>query len=349
MAYSITRAEIPKHKEIIVSLWGETFRNLPEEEYAWRYEDYAYTPPITYLLHHDKSTSPVGFISLYPRTTFVAGTGVHSFLCGNLGILKQHRTVGPAIMLLKSGISHCESESLCVLLGFPSKTALPVMARTGFQVLGETVEMTKVLKSYPYINRFIKIRLIARLVSYVTDFVLRLVDINLLKSRIRLGKYSTTVATHCDRSVDVVWEKIKYQFPLIGDMSSEYLNWRYFRTPQEKFKIFILASKDNKNVLGYIIFSEVEKRAQIVDLAFHNEKSIFYDLIAAFSAYQISMGYEAIGIKIALSPKRKRQFKKCGFSVRQRRGRVVIFDKLEKKILDKIQESNWYFSSGNDV
>lgn len=347
MSYSIIQADIKKHKADIISLWNRNFREIKEARYPWIYEKNPSGLPICYLLKHDDTNSVVGLISLFPRSIYIKGKNVQAYICGDLVVDKKHRTFGPALFLFKAAISKCEEES-SILISFPNKISEVVSLRAGFKILGELIHMTQVLRTYPYVMRYVNFPFLARAISYLLDLFYYC-----LNNFFRKIPNSTHVEIleFADNIFDDFGKKIVNDFSLKGEVSSTHLNWRFHESPYNYHKIFVVSLKDRKNIIGYIVFYVVEKRVQIVDFSFDcNDKSLDI-LFTAFSNYQIKQGAESIGLSIAGSQKLINQLKKNGYLIRFKDLKFIIYVSSRYiETISEIKSGNWYLTLGdNDV
>jgi hypothetical protein len=118
MTYSVRLADINEDKQTLKSLWIRNFGWITEGRYDWIYKNNPSGQPLSFLLHHDKSNSIVGAISLFPRKIFSGDEIIPAYVCGDLVIDQKHRALGPVLKLLKTVISEHENNKTGILISF---------------------------------------------------------------------------------------------------------------------------------------------------------------------------------------------------------------------------------------
>ena len=103
MTYTIRIADIHKDKQALLSLWKNNLESSFEERYEWIYQKNPTGPPRCFLLCNEGNDAIVGAITLFPRNFSIQGRLVSAFVCGDLVVERGHRTLGPAIKLIKEG------------------------------------------------------------------------------------------------------------------------------------------------------------------------------------------------------------------------------------------------------
>lgn len=349
MSYSIIKADIKEYKEVIISLWRRNFQEIKEARYPWIYENDLSRIPICYLLKHDDSNSVVGAISLFPRSMYVNGKKIKAYICGDLVVDQKHRTLGPALFLFKAAISKCEENSSSILISFPIKISEVVALRAGFEVLGEYVHMTRMIRTFNYVMRYVNIPLFARLISYPLDLLLYCREMVLFQT---ISNNTQVGMLECaDERFNDFGKKIVNNFSFKGEVSRFHLNWRFHDSPYGSYKIFTISEKDKKSVCGYIVFCMVKNRAHIVDFSFDNIEKSLDILFSSFSRYEKTQGVESITLSVVGSQKLIDQLKKNGYMLRSKETKVLIYaPSVCKEWISEMKSGIWYLTSGdNDV
>ncbi|MEM2146369.1 MAG: GNAT family N-acetyltransferase [Candidatus Jordarchaeaceae archaeon] len=119
---------------------------------------------------------------------------------------------------------------------------------------------------------------------------------NALVERLKTGgktqfanNYKVNVLTSFDEKIDMLWEKVSKQYPLIVVRNAKYLNWRYVKKPHSKYVILTITK--GQEIEGYIVLSINThlflnlKRGCIVDLLAISKRSIHCLLKSAFEFF----------------------------------------------------------------
>jgi hypothetical protein len=160
--------------------------------------------------------------------------------------------------------------------------------------------------------------------------------------------YSVEIIHFFDDRFDVFWKKASKQFNIIGERTSDFLNWRYRESPSQDYKIFCIVD-DKKNILGYIVFYYFkEDICYIVDMLFLKSENILNSLLAEFTLYARANGVEAIVIRYLGNNLLVDKLKEFNFFIIDKESTdMVIYSpdfSFGSYLLD---EKNWHFFTGD--
>jgi hypothetical protein len=349
MSYSIVEADIIKHKDVILSLLKNNFSEVIEQRYAWIYENNPSGAPISYLLKDDVNDVFVGAVSLFPRNLVINGTPFKALICGDFVVDYKHRSLGPALLLLKSAITRCNEVPSCILLGFPNVSAEKVTLKAGFEAIGEYISMVKVLRTHIYINRYISSGLFSRYLSYPFDLLIYIRSV--ISSLISYKRYKFEITSDFDDRFDCLNTMLLGQFSLRGDMSSRFLQWRYKQSPHHNYSVFTMTHNFNKQLLGYIVFTVTNRKVTIADIAVSDSCQYLSSLLESFSMQLISRGYVSIEFSFAGDPTYKKLLVKCGYCSRPTNLIIAAFvPSALIGIISEAKNGRWLItSSDNDT
>ncbi len=293
--------EVLNEKDIAqaVSIWD---RNLPDfagkwlEKYNWFYKSNPYRKGKLWLLKLKGSEKAIGVGGVGYRRFNVNGKSLIGAMGVDFAVEKEYRTLGPALKLQKT-IMESSKKNADFIYGFPAEQAEAVLNYFKFHKLGEFTRIVKVLKSGDYLERVIKPRSFARALSIPADLFLRLRSIKSLRA--------SGNGFHSDRFQDSysfydrLWEEVESQGLLMGERTSKFLDWRYFKCPNIKYEIFGLKTND-KALQGCIVYCLGKKQVQVVDLicpGYEKENSM-PSLIMNFEKYCFSIDANSICISL---------------------------------------------------
>lgn len=349
MPYTILKADIKNNKRDIISLWKRNFPDLPEERYKWIYEDNPAGRASCWLLKETEQNKIVGATALFPRRVFVHGKQMIAGIAGDFVIDREHRTLGPALLLLKAilSISNGKETPFNFLYGFPNKISEPVLLKAGYKILGEIHSLTKPLRSHYYLKKHANIPFITRGLSFFVDFGLKIFS----KKNFRNNDFEVDILTSFDHRFDIFWASVSNQFAMIGERTSSYLNWRFIKSPHKNYHAFAQIQKKDRAISGYIVYNITDNKAYIADLLFLNLNEVFDSLLLEFLLYQRSRGIDAVSINFMGSHALMEELRKYGFSIRESGNKVVIYPMSNSYINTNIfDKRNWYLTSGdNDI
>jgi predicted N-acetyltransferase YhbS len=349
MAYSVLQADIDKDQEILTQLLQRNFGFAPEARFEWIYKNSPSGYPTCLLLQHTETGTIVGSLSLFPRTISIDGKSVQALITGDLVVDKEHRAIGPALKLVKSAMSMCNQNISGILFGISNANSYVVVQRSGFEILDDICEMTLVLSTYSYIRRLIPFSFIARPLSFLLDFALRVRDKGIFKRSKR--NYAIDFPRSFNERFDELWEKQSKKYSFIGERSSRFLEWRFNQSPYHEYKVFTLAYPKEMSFLGYVVFYVDGKKIYVADLGFDGTEKSFTELISSFSLYQRGQGAESVSLSIASQPELINLLRHMGYSIRSKERKFLIYVPAElKAILKSIKNGPLFLTSAdNDV
>ena len=349
MSYSVQQVDIFDYKEVLTSLWERNFQSEFVSRFSWIYEKNSNGIPVVYCLKYEESDSFVGAIALFPRIICINGEKIDAYICGDLVVDSQHRSLGPAIILFKAAIKKCREDAPCILLTFPNEKSGPVVRRVGFKVFGEYCEMTKVTKTYKFILKYMSLPAIAYPLSLVLDWLLFLrYDVFPF---LTIKRCTFQVVSEFDERFDDLWDRVAKHFDFIGDRSCRYLRWRIKESPYGEYEIFVLMARKSKKILGYVACSVVDKSVKIIDIAFDEDLVKLSHLFFMFIKYQKGQNINNMTIGIGANNSLINLFKKRGFWMRCTLCKVMIYSASnDANLIKNISEGKWYLTSvDNDI
>lgn len=287
--YTIIKTDLVKDRSKILKFWQDNFPGWPEAKYDLFYSNNPFGESICWLLKHVGDNKIVGATALFPKKFMINGNPKIVGLGGDLGIEKAYRGHGQSKLLQKSLATGCREAGMDFLYGTPNVLSEKACLKAGYKIVGRTVRMVKILKSYPYLKRAFKIGALAKLLSWPADMVLK------IKSRDQNYKnnnrYSYELLERFDERFDRLWEKAAPQYAIIGNRSSMALNWRFTDCPYKNYHTFTLIDNESNDILGYIVFQIIDRNVQITDFfAVDLEKNIdalFSEFIIYFRSKEI--------------------------------------------------------------
>src|SRR5262249_20025650 len=78
-------------------------------------------------------------------------------------------------------------------------------------------------------------------------------------------RYRTEEIDRADSRFDELWQRASWEL-VIGERTSDYLNWRYAKFKSESYRFFCLVELATGRVAGYLVYRLEDKKAVVVDL-----------------------------------------------------------------------------------
>jgi hypothetical protein len=213
--------------------------------------------------------------------------------------------------------------------------------------VGETERFVKLLRTENKLRLHIKSQVIARLVSKILDFGIKIFS----REAGFKNKLSLSVETpDCfDERYDELWSKSASQFKIIGVRSSTHLNWRYVDFPGRPHYIFSLVNS-NREVSGYLVYYIEKEVCYIVDM-FFADFHVLDALLCGIIKYCRKNGFISISVLYMGSDSITERFKKWGFHLRQSGSKVLVYCGKDHPFGKILYDKNcWHILEGdNDI
>lgn len=294
--YNITIDNSAEHIELLRQFWTENNPNWPTEKLRWFYEQNPCGPAWCALARKADDPQVIGVLAVFPRRVMVGKRKLMAGITGDFAVHKNHRVLGPALMLQKAAVALCVQGRLDFLYGYPNRNSHPVQKRVGFQILGESLRLVRVLRSGEYVARRVKPRALANLVTGPIDLAMKLSARETTQRH--SGKYDFEVLSEPDSRFDQLWSDTMAwrKLLVIGERSAEFLKWRFTDCPNRDYRFFAVESNQSGRLIGYIVYIVEDGEATIVDLLAASDGSELDGLLSTFLRYQWRKKVKSIAV-----------------------------------------------------
>lgn len=329
----------------LLRLWTENLQleGSSEAKYAWLYQDAPLPPDDVFLLKAtlEGATSTVGTAGVGMRRFQIGESApdVTAGLLADLAVDKAHRSVGPALSLVREVKSFAVGTH-AMAYGFPNALAEGVFKRVGYQVLGTIGRYARVLRHAEYAARVRELELskvppAARELLYkVAEQPLFAAMAGAAVDMAQLARRSPAAIEAARRlrveqtpaldeiAVDALWARARGEHAVIAHRTGAVLRWRFAAATHRTW--YAGYSRDTSR--GLRAYALVETRddgvAHVKDLFGHKPDMIgLLDLLPGLvyrtGATSLSMRYLGAGwLKAALLER--------GFSERESKRMIAV-------------------------
>lgn len=351
MTYSVTRIDPHEYRSEIIALWKENFQSCksPESRFNWLYNECPNGNVKTWLLFAEDG-AVVGGCSFLPRNFFISGQGtIPSLTAIDLAVNKEHRSLGPALKLLKAMTLETLKDDYPFLIGHPNKNAEKLFKRVGFKNIGQERTWCKIIHSREKFEKRVRSVSLQKYLSYLLD-VSQTLHLNVLKFIFRQN-LTVHFLSQCDSRFDDLWKKNKDSLDIAIERSSEYLNWRFCCHADRDIQIMAVCKPD-ESLVGYIAFHIENKSAVIEDLFVINHFVTEVNLFVLFCLYARKHGLKTILVTELCSETNSYLLRRLFFFKYTESNRFMIkIDKHEENNVTNllISDRRWGFWGDFDV
>lgn len=275
-SYSIISVDANQHQETIIKLWNEYLPGTPAQRFDWMMQGNPAGPPDWYFAIDDNDQNIVGMISILPRRLYLHGNTLRAGIMGDFVVTKSNRVFGPALSLVKHAIKDMKNRGYDLLYTIPNNESSKLLQRAGFIKIFEMNCFVSPIDIRNYINKRIP-GFIVSMLSFLYRNFLRLFDINIYRKISNVTEIEIENTKQLHQFIGKIHNSSKR---IIGDISTEFLNWRYRENPHAIFKYFAYLDNNTKEYKGIAIISYSKYGIEIYDLIVLT-KFAYYSLISA--------------------------------------------------------------------
>jgi hypothetical protein len=347
MAYALRQIE-PWDRDALLRLWRDNLATLADSavgppRYSWAYERHPHGGPLT-ILAVNSNQEVIGCGSLYPRTIFAANIELTTGMPSDFAVDRKHRIGGAAVMMQR----HLAAESASgfqALLAFPNKAARPILQRVGYKPLVGAFGWVKPLRVNDKLQQVLgSSRWLTGLASAPVNLALWLADG--WRSR-RLSGDRVEILERADHRFDDLWRRAADRYPIAGERTSAYLNWRYAEHATNRHRFFCLL-RDGQ-LVGYIAFSTERHNALVGDLFAIDMTDTADRLLLHFARQMRKNGCATIFVVFGGNSGFEKRLRALGFIRRgdaDREFLVFVRDLKPETAAVLTDSQNWYLFDG---
>jgi hypothetical protein len=320
-----------------------------QETVEWGYEQNPVQNANGYVLEFVDDhghISQAGVLSIAYRDFYIGTKQLRAALCGDFVVAHEHRSLQPAIKLLKDAVQ-AELASCPLIYGFPNDKALGVLKMAGFKVVGKMTRYACVLETGKYIQDKIHHRLASGIAGTLIDLcrkpylyfrdVLNTQNINISESK------------EFDNDLDKISRNSSFNSLIHNCRNAGYLNWRYFSKPGNHYSGIQCMSSDNSRVLGYAII-EFEPSSRVVHIRdmFAQDKKSFRKVLSAVRLHAMRNNAVSLSISMLANPGLVEQLSRSGYSARESYRHVLVNAKNSDLSRALLNANGWYVMDGDE-
>jgi hypothetical protein len=346
LRYSYRKAYLKKDLGVIRDICLNNLKDIPEERFSWIYENNPHGSPVCWLVEDTEKDMAVGTAALFPRRMMIQGKTGKGGIAGDFAINKHHRGLGPALSLQKKLFLSVKEDNYDVLYGIPNEQSLPILVRAGYKVIGNNLWMNKSIQSHHFLKHYIKSKILIKILSRPLDIIMRFVSRETYYNKPQSFSFHTL--NSFDNRFDDLWNRVSEKYTIIGERTSDYLNWKYIENPYRSHDIFVIVQNETSEILGYIVSHTSQNSVHIVDMLTLNLEEVFDSLLTEFILFQRKKGINAIKAIYFGNNDIVMKLNKYRFFITNRQ-KVIAYKNSELQTLScMLDESNWYLMKGDD-
>ena len=341
--YEIKKANLKKHKEVVISLLRNDSRGISENIFEWKYYHYPYTPPSCLLIKNNQTGEFVGMGSLFQRIFSINNKLVRVGTLGDLIVKKEYRTFFPAIKLEKDLIAQSSHLGYKFIYSYSTNITAKIFESLSYQKIGTYKQLIKPIKTSNLVKKFFPPILQYIKINHIMDFYFNTMAKENRKKII--NQYKIDIFNEFDDRFDKLFDYLSKRYKILGDRRSRFMNWRYTQDPRYNYNIFCLLEKNNE-LIGYLVFLYLENSYYINDICAKND-NILDILLYEFCYKARKEDIELIRLRYMGNNNMLNKLKNYNFYDIKTDREILIFSKDQEKLPDFLDHSNWQFFTGD--
>lgn len=315
------------------------------ERFEWLYLDNPHGKAKVWWVIDDKTDKPVAFTCALPRLVKVEGKDIICWNCGDFSVDKKFRTLGVALKLRRAAKDAIDNNEVKALYAHPNDKMEVIHQRVGHTCIGKMKRYAKIIKANNYVERYIKSRSLTKLISYIINTGLGLIDFFIVQKD---SRYKTELISdkRFDHEYDHLFKDISGYFKVIGERTSSYLNWRYEDNPLYPCGRIII--RENGCLKGYIIFTTSNNVVHIKDIFCKPDSNIVKTMLNALIKELRKTNKESISVVLKDNNPVINILQRAGFRQRCEESSIYAYAGEIKEIKDIwLNGDNWYMTVGD--
>jgi hypothetical protein len=293
--YSIVEVDLSAAGPAIRSVWVKNFPAYDSESAAAKLQlGYVNNPAgsgSVLVLNAEGLPDMQGTLGLHPRVFHLGSRSIRATGLADFAVNAEHRSLGPAMMLMRSG-ARLAADRFDLTYAFPNDKAAPVFAATGFKLLGAVQRYAFLLTTRERLAKRLPHTLTLCLAP-VVDRVLYFLDWtrNLRAS----AKLACLPANWNDAAFDEIWAR-RPAATLLSERSGRMLNWRFAASGRRSWQACV--ARDSAGIArGYVVWRSANGSIEIGDFFADDPQRWTTALLLAFIRHARRMRFGSISVE----------------------------------------------------
>jgi hypothetical protein len=334
--YKIVQVDPLPFKNRIIDLWQECLPGTAPERFEWLNAGNPAGKTLWFVAFEEGTNEMAGAVSIMPRMMYRKGAGFRFGILGDFMVSSRCRVFGPTMMLPKTVISKCKELGFDLLYTIPNPDSSKIMERTGLKNKIVLCHLVRPVYMINYLGTYLR-KPLDRVAATLANIGVTVAS----RDTYTIGIGRTREEDKMDSFFDILWERVKAESSfLIGDHSAKYLEWRYFKNPENKFRFITYRKRNSIDLLGYLVFTKGGDKIEIYDMLM-KDMSLVYALLRRLVLIAKDEGCKSIYIRIAESNPFLGLLRRSCFLDAQDDGNVMF---NSEGIIPGV---NWHFLSGD--
>jgi hypothetical protein len=346
----VRAADLQADRETILAVLSRSLPNAADaDRYRWLYLDNPCGPARVWLAEDASTGDAIGTSAGYPKRVYVEGAVETVLNLSDFAFDQAHRTLGPALKLLRATLDAMKDPDLSFSYDRPSEAMLAIYKRMGTGAVSPLRRWVRLIEMKPTLTRRFGAGLAVNLIGRVGDVMLHARD--RVFGTATPGGNVTPLLGDPGPEFDALDAELARTFPLRLQRSASYLRWRYLQSVTAPHEI--LCARDHGSLLGYLVFRPREGGVMaLVDLLTLGDPRVASALVRTLFATARARGASAVWATVMRNSPIEAVLGRTGFLPRGEDPGVVVYAPratAERRTLLGDPQHWWMLSGDQDV
>ena len=315
----------------------------------WSYENNPCQNACGHILEYtdgQHQNDNVGVLSIAYRDFYFNQKKLRAALCGDFVVTAGHRSLQPALKLIKDSVQS-ELDSCLFVYGFPNEKALGVLKMSGFKAVGKLTRYACVLKTGRYMRQKIKNLVIAGFISNLIDLI-RCPLVH-FQDVVRTKNIKITETFNFATDVDKISKNSAINHLIFNCRSSLYLNWRYFAKPDNAYVGLVCSRFNGTQLVSYAVLEHEHKSntIHVRDMLFSCNRALV-QLLSAIRIWAYKHNADSISMSILAPDDIAELIMYAGFSPRESVRNVLVKTNDSNILQILLNKNSWFLLDGDE-
>ncbi|MBK7077879.1 MAG: hypothetical protein IPH44_37005 [Myxococcales bacterium] len=287
-AYAVERCAPAAVRADLERLWDAnlTLESHPADKFGWLYAEAPVVPATVFVLRADGAA--VGTAGVGVRRFQLGADVGEAGLLADLAVDKAHRSVGPALALVRAGKAFVD-EAFALAYGFPNKLAEGVFKRAGYQPLGTIGRYAMPLRHAAFATRLDE-QALTRVPAAARPALVRAAHTPVVAAiagravdAVQLGRAAPAMLAGLRRltlaaipqptaELDELWAAARGDYAVVAERTRRFVGWRFLPRPERR--VWTARARAGGGLRAYAVVDLIDGVAHVRDLFGHKDDVI---------------------------------------------------------------------------
>lgn len=339
MKYYVKKASLKRDKNSIIEFWNSNRDHKLDEKFDWIYTKNPDGYAIVFLLKEEQTDKTCGIATVFPRFLSCNEKKINAAFNGDLFIEKKHRTLFPAILLLKSILKDKTISEYDLICSFPNRHADILFKRLKYKKVGDLTRYVRVIKTKKHLSQRFN-NFVALLLSPLLDLSLYL-KYDLKAIACSKKDYIIENSYSADNCGERIFKENIVDDHIYGLRQNSYMRWKFYDNPIREHKFLSVSRNNEPENQGYIVYAQIENGYEIRDISFPKSERTLKILVHEFIKRARKGKAEVIEFSCAANSEIKSILNKFGI-VERKKTRSIYIKQLSENKTNKINLDNGF-------